>query len=298
MYLRLHKAQSVCFFLLLVFGCVQSAVASKSGELPPLPVKKPAPKLGSVLPANMALLARETPDQDNFFHFRHGYAMPVFNTKQPALPLVHQEEMAYMNTCYQKNPNKQMTIRQYSYVANTQSGKKRRLQCSAMPISKELLTAMNRHFFGCVDVAAKNRDWNTPERIEVFSWMMYQHKGRPQTKKRRGRLSMHALARALDFHQLNLFYKGKVMKVEVKDAALNPGETNSEKGEEPKENETRAFLADFRDCWDAAMIKDHGCRRWRSFRNRASLGWEDASHQSHVHLTVPFCPSNPDFQGI
>lgn len=319
---------SACFAAGSVFW---GLIAVAEIEIPPLPVPNPErkelPVFGKVYPPSLSELERATPHRTNKFFYRYGYTMPILNTMRKGFPAVRNEPMAYVNACYQDNPHSQIVIRQYSYAAQTQSGIRQRLACKSMPLAKKLLEAINNHFFYCSNKAGKELGWEELQEVEIHSWMIYQHKGRPTTEQRAGRLSLHSAARAIDFNQLKLHYATQTRLINVFDAVKkddkggleaskkSPKEqaskvagstesvasepvTSDEEAEKNKHVETRKYLESLRACWDDAVIERYGCRRWRSYKYRASVGWENVNHQKHIHLALPYCPTDPNFYGI
>lgn len=87
--------------------------------------------------------------------------------------------------------------------------------------------------------------------------------------------SLHAENRAIDIKTLDMkLADGRLKKL------VYEGTTN------------RAFYTAFRKCWGQVINTQNGCPLYKSSSQlTGSIGWEDANHRHHLHLSVPHCVS-------
>jgi hypothetical protein len=85
--------------------------------------------------------------------------------------------------------------------------------------------------------------------------------------------SLHAENRAIDIKSLEMkLHNGQVRSVVFKGTANRP------------------FYTAFRKCWGDVVNRLNGCPLYSgSTQLTASIGWENANHQNHLHLSVPYC---------
>ncbi len=86
--------------------------------------------------------------------------------------------------------------------------------------------------------------------------------------------SLHAENRAIDIKAFDMkLHSGAVKKFTY------AGTTN------------RAFYTAFRKCWGAVIKTKNGCPYYQgnNVMYTGSIGWEDANHRQHMHLSVPHC---------
>lgn len=85
--------------------------------------------------------------------------------------------------------------------------------------------------------------------------------------------SMHAENRAIDIKSMEV----KLTSGKVKNFVYE-GTTN------------RKFFTAFRQCWGKVVHENNGCPYYKqSALLTASIGWENANHQRHMHTSVPYC---------
>lgn len=86
--------------------------------------------------------------------------------------------------------------------------------------------------------------------------------------------SLHAENRAIDVKALDMkLSDGRVKKF------VYAGTAN------------RAFYTAFRKCWGEVIKTKNGCPYYagNNVMYTGSIGWEDADHRQHMHLSVPYC---------
>lgn len=82
--------------------------------------------------------------------------------------------------------------------------------------------------------------------------------------------SLHAENRAIDLVSLNIKYNDGRSKNFVYEGTAN-----------------RAFYTAFRKCWGNVVMEKNGCPAYGTYT--ATIGWENADHRHHLHISVPYC---------
>lgn len=85
--------------------------------------------------------------------------------------------------------------------------------------------------------------------------------------------SLHAENRAIDIHSLNMkLFDGRALNL-IYSATTN-----------------RPFYTAFRKCWGDVINRGNGCPLYSGQTLlTGSIGWENANHRHHMHLSVPYC---------
>ncbi|WII72602.1 extensin family protein [Bdellovibrio sp. 22V] len=134
---------------------------------------------------------------------------------------------------------------------------------------------LNKHFFGCVEVAARAADMKQPDRVFLTHWGTYVNRNARNSSS----LSMHALARAIDIVKFVVYDRdGKSVQIStnVKDFKGN----------------TVKFYNSFRQCWKDTMPSK--CRPGQR-EYSGSIGIPGSAlggnslHNDHIHLSFPTC---------
>lgn len=85
--------------------------------------------------------------------------------------------------------------------------------------------------------------------------------------------SLHSENRAIDVKSLEIKTTAGALKKLVYEGTAN-----------------RTFYTAFRKCWGDTVKKYNGCPLYKNNNMlTASIGWEDANHKRHLHLSVPYC---------
>lgn len=85
--------------------------------------------------------------------------------------------------------------------------------------------------------------------------------------------SLHAENRAIDIKAFDMKLQSGAVKKLVYAGTAN-----------------RAFYTAFRKCWGEVVKTKNGCPYYRgNVMYTGSIGWEDANHRQHMHLSVPHC---------
>ncbi len=82
--------------------------------------------------------------------------------------------------------------------------------------------------------------------------------------------SLHAENRAIDIVRLEMKLTNGNVKKFVYEGTAN-----------------RAFYTAFRKCWGNVVMEKNGCPAYGSYT--ATIGWENADHRHHLHVSVPYC---------
>ena len=134
---------------------------------------------------------------------------------------------------------------------------------------------LNKYFFGCVEKAAADADFQQPQKVFLRHWGTYVNRNARNSSS----LSMHAYARAIDIVKFILFDRsGAVTQVSTN--------VRDFKGATVK------FYNSFRQCWKETMPST--CRPGqREYVGSigipgSALGGNDL-HNDHIHLSFPLC---------
>jgi hypothetical protein len=86
--------------------------------------------------------------------------------------------------------------------------------------------------------------------------------------------SLHAERRAIDIRNLQML--------------LSSGEKKQFIYADTK---NRPFYQKFRQCWGEVIRRHARCPVVGKVAETGSIGWENANHRQHMHLSVPYCPN-------
>lgn len=147
-----------------------------------------------------------------------------------------------------------------------------RAGCTKRRLSKEYFDFFNENFGTCVQVAAMGFESNAD--VEKISFSHNGISGDPRHSNR----SYHSVNRAIDIKQIKITQNGETKILKVTDQKKSP---------------TKEFFEAFRGCWHN-KIKNYkpDCP---GSSHKGSIGHEDDDHQHHLHLSLPYCPSNGYF---
>ena len=229
--------------------------------------------------------AERASEEGLFLDHRLGHILSIFNNNQKGSPLASDEDMAFVRSCaIERITPGEVRIEMSPYWAGFQNGGGGQLTCELMPLSHDWVYTFNSSAQQCLNRAGAKIGWGQPDGAVLTALMAYTHKGSGE------RLSLHSAARALDISRFELDFNNDIRRIEVSQASLKASPDRNRPTPE------RVFLTEFRQCWSEALEEVLGCEAY-STQPRGSVGWEDASHQNHLHLSAPYCPKNPHFYG-
>lgn len=137
---------------------------------------------------------------------------------------------------------------------------------SARQISVILKDFLADGIYECVDAGLKEQGGGASEDIHII------HDGILGDSAHSPR-SLHAEARAIDIRALDVQLTNGTKKKFTYALTGN-----------------RPFYKAFRSCWGRFVNRENGCPLYQGNAERtASIGWEDANHQNHLHTSVPYC---------
>lgn len=134
-------------------------------------------------------------------------------------------------------------------------------------ISVILKKFMNDHIYTCVNKALAAQGGGTVAELHII------HDGITGDARHSPR-SLHAENRAIDVKAFEMkLHDGSVKKFTY------AGTTN------------RAFYTAYRNCWGEVVHTYNGCPYVNGSNKMytGSIGWENADHQQHLHMSVPYC---------
>lgn len=132
-------------------------------------------------------------------------------------------------------------------------------------ISVILKSFIDKHFYTCVDEGLKATGGGVVNELHIVHAGIT---GDPNHSPR----SLHAENRAIDVKSLQM----KLTNGKTKNLVYE-GTTN------------RTFYTAFRTCWGKIVRQYNGCPMYQSNLLTGSIGWENADHKRHLHVSVPYC---------
>jgi hypothetical protein len=147
------------------------------------------------------------------------------------------------------------------------SGNYNGFRCSdSRVISVILKKYLNDNLYTCINKGLAVQGGGTVEELHII------HDGITGDANHSPR-SLHAENRAIDVHSFNMkLFDGRTLDL-IYAATAN-----------------RPFYTAFRKCWGDAVSRGNGCPLYSGQTLlTASIGWENANHRQHMHLSVPYC---------
>lgn len=149
-------------------------------------------------------------------------------------------------------------------------------QCvSRRDISVILDSYLQERLISCVDSGLAAQGGGTSRRLHIT------HAGITADARHSPR-SLHSVNRAIDI---------KIIQVELYGGSTKTF-TYSKLGNRP-------FYTALRDCWGRTVSRHNGCPLYADNpKLTGSIGWENADHGRHMHLSVPYCLSGAYGSGL
>ncbi|MCB0412066.1 MAG: hypothetical protein KDD22_06035 [Bdellovibrionales bacterium] len=137
---------------------------------------------------------------------------------------------------------------------------------SSRQISDILSRFMNNHFLTCVNEGLVKTGYAPANDLHVT------HVG-IHADPRHSPQSLHSENRAIDVKEFVAYWpNGASKRIDYQDSA------------------NRNFFVAFRQCWGRRVNQYNGCPLYSGESVlTGSIGWENANHQHHMHVSVPYC---------
>jgi hypothetical protein len=195
----------------------------------------------------------------------------AYSDEDHAHTLTPEEEERFYDQAYQKGDFEILNFRfeqtHWRECTDEVTGNYSGYNCAnRRGISVILKDFMDNHMGSCVQAGLDEVDGGILEDLHII------HDG-ILGDRRHSPKSMHAENRAIDIRAFRVTNNEGMTKTYT-----YKGTTN------------RTFYKAFRKCWGQANKVYNNCPSYQGNISRTgSIGWEDKSHQNHMHTSVPYC---------